>query len=396
MALLAKRVRASSWRLTMASTSETPCTLAAARAWPKMACMSSGIGAPDSDVVEPRGAGAMAGAHDLFGLALAAIGNTPEGPVFGAGDGGARIPELGVDAAVAWVLQHTGALSIANFPADFAAELEVVALVVDGPAPVGLHVDGVIGVEDFIEGLAAGFEADVGHADERKAGPPIRAHAAIGAGFADLGGGFAGGHIPGELAVPDDIGGLRGHALVIECECSEAGTVLQAGIADNVDDLGTVAQAAQLIDGEKTHAGVIGFGPENAIELDGVADGFVDLQAKLGAIEDEVECALGALVGGVEGDGFLGNARGVFQELQLVDELIPFQLILAAEGVGVGAPLDFAILVAERGKTGAGRVARLIDEAAEGGSEDLAAAFEVHGGFRQADGGVAAQFGIDR
>ena len=35
------------------------------------------------------------------------------------------------------------------------AELEVETLVVDGPATVGLHVDGVIHVEDFVEGLRA-------------------------------------------------------------------------------------------------------------------------------------------------------------------------------------------------------------------------------------------------
>ena len=61
------------------------------------------------------------------------------------GDGGAGVPEFRGDAAVAGILQHADALAVADLPADFAAELEVVALVVDGPAPVGLHVDGVVG-----------------------------------------------------------------------------------------------------------------------------------------------------------------------------------------------------------------------------------------------------------
>src|ERR1039458_5599100 len=144
MALLAKRVSALVSEARMASTSVTPCARAASTTWPKMASALSGIGAPDFDFVEARGAGSVAGAHHLLGLALAAIGDPPQRPVFGSRDGLAGVPELGRDAAVAGVLQHADALAPTHLPGDFAAELEVVALVVDGPTAIGLHVDGVI------------------------------------------------------------------------------------------------------------------------------------------------------------------------------------------------------------------------------------------------------------
>ena len=48
-----------------------------------------------------------------------------------------------------------------------------------------------------------------------------------------------------------------------------------------------VAQIVELIEGEKTRAGEIGFLAENAVELDGMADGFVNLQTKLAAAKNQ-------------------------------------------------------------------------------------------------------------
>src|ERR1019366_5257102 len=191
MALLAKRVRASSEAATMASISVTPRARAASTTCPKMASESSRIGAPDPDVTKARGAGAVAGAHHLLGLALAAVRHAPQRPVLRPCDSRAGIPELGRYTAVAGVLEHADALAAAHLPADFAAELEVVALVVNGPATVGFHVDGVVHIEHFFERLLAGEQADIGHADERQALPAIGAHTAVGARLANRRGGFA-------------------------------------------------------------------------------------------------------------------------------------------------------------------------------------------------------------
>src|ERR1035441_5376698 len=200
MALLAKRVSALVSEARMASTSVTPCARAASATWPKMASALSGIGAPDFDFVETRGAGSVAGAHHLLGLAFAAIGNAPQRPVWGAGDGRAGVPELGRNPAIAGVLQHAEALAVAHLPGDFAAELEVVALIVDGPTAIGLHVDGVVGAHHFVERLRPGQQAHVGHADERQPRPAVGAHAAVGARFTHRSGGLARGHVADELS----------------------------------------------------------------------------------------------------------------------------------------------------------------------------------------------------
>src|SRR5580658_10073545 len=139
MVLFAKRVSAPKCAPKSASTSETPNDLAACWIEPKNCwhwlcdSISTGIRGSHFNVAEARGAGAVAGADHLLGLPLAAIGNAPQHPMLAIRDGGAGIPKLGGDAAVGGVLQHPNPFAVFDFPADFATELEVVALVVDGP-----------------------------------------------------------------------------------------------------------------------------------------------------------------------------------------------------------------------------------------------------------------------
>src|SRR5678815_2271960 len=109
----------------------------------------------------------------------------------------------------------------------------------------------------------------------------------------------------------------------------------------------------QLVQRQEAHAGVIRFRAEDAIQLDRVADGFVNLQPQLRAIENQIELAFGTLVGGVQRDGLFGDTRGVFQKLQFVYQLVAFQLMLTAEGIRVRALLNLALTKAERSKTGA-------------------------------------------
>src|ERR1700691_207779 len=328
MALLAKRVSALDSACTIASTSATPSARDASatrskRAWQRAA--SIGIGATDLDAAEARRAGAVARAHNLLRLPLAAVGRAPQRPVLGSGDGRASVPEFRRDAAVARILQHADALAAADLPADLAAELEVVALVVDGPAPVGLHVDGVVhAAENLLKRVLAGEQAHIRHADERHARPAVRAHGAVGARFADSRRGLARGHVAGEQAPADDVGGLRGHAFIVEGEGSEAGTMLRARVADDVHDFGAVAQAAQLIEREEAHARVVRLGAQDAVELDGMAHRLVDLQSQLRAIEDEIEFAFRTLIRAVHCHGFFGDARGVTGQIPFVNQLVAF------------------------------------------------------------------------
>src|SRR5580704_19241471 len=180
MVLLAKRVSAAQCAPKSASTSETPrdfaalCTAAKSSsqfAFGRMlSAVSGGIRRSHFNVVEARGTCAVAGGDHLLGLSLAAVGNTPQHPMIAIGNGRARIPKLRGDAAIGWILQHTNALAIFDFPGDLAAELEVVALVVDGPTAIGLHINSAAHAgKNFVERLLARQQADVGHADQRKA-----------------------------------------------------------------------------------------------------------------------------------------------------------------------------------------------------------------------------------
>ena len=88
--------------------------------------------------------------------------------------------------------------------------------------------------------------------------------------------------------------------------------------------------------------------------------------------------------------------RGALPEqIPFVDQFVALQLMLAAEGIRVGALLDLAVFVGQRRVAHAAEVAGLIDDAAERGGENLAAALEAHGAFGEGDARIAAQLGID-
>src|ERR1700730_14202815 len=113
----------------MASISVTPSARAASTTWLKISSAGiplagaplSGIRAPNLDLAETRGAGAVARTHHLLRLSFAAIGHAPQCPVVAVGDGVTGVPELRRDAAIAWVLEHADALTMTNLPAHLAA-----------------------------------------------------------------------------------------------------------------------------------------------------------------------------------------------------------------------------------------------------------------------------------
>ena len=116
----------------------------------------------------------MSGADDLLGLAFAAVGCAPERPLVAGTDGVHRVPEFCRDAGVRRVLQHAGTLAVLDLPTDLAAELKVVALVIDRPTFVRLHVNSVAGIGDELverERLFARKNADVGHTNHRQSIP---------------------------------------------------------------------------------------------------------------------------------------------------------------------------------------------------------------------------------
>src|SRR5580700_9368288 len=330
----------------------------------KTGSMSPGISGSDLDVVETRRAGPMTGTDHLLRLALPAVRHTPQHPMVAIGDGRAGIPELSGDAAVSGVLQHARALAVANLPRDLAAELEVVALVIDRPAAVGLHINGAAhAAQYFFQRLFARKQTDVGHADERQTGPSGGAHGAVGTRLSDGCRGFARGHVTNELAVTNDVGALRGNSFVVEEKGSEAWAMLRPRIAHRVDDFRTVAQVVQLVERKKTHAGVISLRTQHAVQLYGMSDGFVNLQAKLAAVHNQIKPAFRALRRRMQGHRLFGDARGVVRQGQLVNQLIAFQLMLPAKRIRIGALLDFISAEAVSFESGTTRRAGLVDHA---------------------------------
>ncbi len=147
--------------------------------------------------------------------------------------------------------------------------------------------------------------------------------------------------IAGEKPVGDDRRALRGDAFVVVAEGAEAGAVLEARVGDDVDDIRAVSQLAQLFGREETHAREIRFHAQDAVELDGMADGFVDLQAELRAIEDDRALPFGALRGGMQRDGLFGDALRVADKVERFDQLVAREHVLPAEAIRIGALLNF-------------------------------------------------------
>src|ERR1700693_5728170 len=210
---------------------------------------SARITGSDLDVVETCWTGPMAGPDHLLRLAFTAVRHTPQHPMIAVGDGGTGIPELGGDTAVGWVLQHARAFAVANLPSDLATELEVVTLVVNGPATVGLHVNSVVHpAQYFVQGMLARHETHVIHQDERQTGPSGGAHGTVRTRLSDRGRSFARGHVADEPAVANDVDALRGNTFVVEEKRAEAGTMLRPRVAYRIDDLGAVAEIVQLVE----------------------------------------------------------------------------------------------------------------------------------------------------
>src|ERR1700733_4579456 len=136
----------------------------------------------------------MPRSHHLLRLAFAAIWRAPEGPPIAGTDGVQRIPELGGDAGIRWILQHSHSLAVLDLPADFASELKIISTIIDGPGAIRLHQDAMIGGCDQLlqaKRLLAWKQADVGHSNHRQTIPAFGAQRSTGAILADGVRGFA-------------------------------------------------------------------------------------------------------------------------------------------------------------------------------------------------------------
>src|SRR5882724_6747816 len=201
-------------------------------------------------IAKPGRRGAVARAHDLLRLPLPAVGRAPQCPLVAGTNCIHRAPELGSNSAVGGVLQHSGTLAVFDFPSRFAAELEVVTLIVNRPGAVGFDVNAVIGGRDELlpgQRLFAGENADVGHADDRQVVPAIGAQSSARARRTNGMGGLAGTQIPGEQAIRNDGRALCRDTFVVEGKSAEARTVLLTCVRHDVNQVAAIAEGAQLV-----------------------------------------------------------------------------------------------------------------------------------------------------
>src|SRR5262245_50428432 len=96
------------------------------------------------DATEPGDRAAMADGVQLGRFALAVVECTAEAIRLGAAETVAGTPEIGRARLIRDVAQHAGHLAFLNFPERLAAELEVVALLVDRETPVAHDQDAAI------------------------------------------------------------------------------------------------------------------------------------------------------------------------------------------------------------------------------------------------------------
>src|SRR5207244_949515 len=135
------------------------------------------------------------------------------------------------------ILEQASALAVFDLPSCFATELEVIALVVDGPGAIGFHVNSVVGRGNQLlpgERFFAGQNADIGHADDGQPVPSFSPQSSPRAAGADGVRRLTRTQVSGEQAVRDDRRALRGYTFFIERERPESRSVFLARVGNDV------------------------------------------------------------------------------------------------------------------------------------------------------------------
>src|SRR5580704_4018421 len=125
----------------------------------------------------------MAHGIDLLRLAFAIEETTELLPVRRPGDAAARAPEVAGFRLVSHAGKHARLLAALDLPKSVAAELEVVALLIDGKTAIALNQNAVVHSGDQriqADFARSGFQPYIGHALERHAAPGIGVAAAAG------------------------------------------------------------------------------------------------------------------------------------------------------------------------------------------------------------------------
>src|ERR1700680_4415053 len=192
----------------------------------------------DLYVPEPRRCSPVSRAHHLLRLTFATVRRAPESPLVTRTDSVKRIPKFRRDPRVRWILQHADTLAVLDLPTHLAAELKVVASIINRPRAVGLHQNAMVSRSNQLlksEWLFSGRQADVSHADHGQPVPSFGAQSSSRTFGVDGVRGFTRPEITGETPVRDDRRTLRRDPFVIKGKSTKPRTMLLAGIGNHID-----------------------------------------------------------------------------------------------------------------------------------------------------------------
>src|ERR1700733_11468026 len=130
----------------------------------------------------------MADCVNLFRFALAIAGRAELLPVTGSRNAVAGVPEVGGSRLVSGAGKHAALLAAFDLPERIAAELKIVALLVDRETAVTFDEKAIVDAGDQVvgsDGRRTRREPHVRHALERNAGPGIGIATAARFGLAD-------------------------------------------------------------------------------------------------------------------------------------------------------------------------------------------------------------------
>src|SRR5207248_4429 len=200
--------------------------------------------------------------------------------------------------------------------------------------------------------------------------------------------------IAAEFSRFDDVGALRGNPFVVVSKSAQALAVIKPRVSDDVHDGRGVLKFVQLIESQKARAGEIGFLAEDTVQLDGVANRFVNLQAELAGTQDKRADFFRALRGRMERGGFFGDDGSISHQIERIDEFISLESMLAAKTIRIRSLLNFLALKRSSGNATAGNHSPLVNARTDGGSEPGIDLAELHVRFREGHAFYAAHFGV--
>src|SRR5580658_3569923 len=193
-------------------------------------------------------------------------------PVALPGDTVAGVPEVRSSGLIRHARKHAALLAAFNLPEGIAAELKIVALLVDGETAVALNEDAVVDARNQIARSYrrdAGREPHVGHALERNAGPGIRIAAAPRFLLTHQMGLIANGLIVLEHALLDDRKLSGENPVIVILHRRESAVV--GTVSEHVEQLAAEGKISHFLGGQETRARVIRFISKRPVQLSRVA-----------------------------------------------------------------------------------------------------------------------------